>query len=42
MVLLFPVGSWFVGHIFSEAARDLDKGVPIRWAGREYTLAPRD
>jgi glycosyltransferase involved in cell wall biosynthesis len=42
MVLLFPVGSWFVGHIFSEAARDLDKGVPIRWAGREYTLEPRD
>ncbi len=42
MVLLFPVGSWFVGRIFGEAARDLDKGVPIRWAGREYTLEPRD
>jgi glycosyltransferase involved in cell wall biosynthesis len=42
MVLLFPVGSWFVGHIFNEPARDLDKGLPIRWAGREYTLEPRD
>ena len=42
MVLLFPVGSWFVGRIFSGAARDLEKGVPIRWAGREFTLDPRD
>ena len=41
MVLLFPVGSWFVGRIFSEAARDLEMGVPIRWAGRDYTLEPR-
>ena len=42
MVLLFPVGSWFVRRNFNEAARDLEMGVPIRWAGREYTLEPRD
>jgi len=42
MVLLFPVGSCFVGRIFSEAARDLEMGMPIRWAGRDYILEPRD
>ena len=40
MVLLFPLGSWIVGRIFFDAARDLENRVPVAWAGRDYPLDP--
>lgn len=40
-VPLFVPGSWLVGSILAGAARDLRRGRPIRWGGREYVLAPR-
>ncbi len=35
------VGSWLVGRVLAEAARDLERGVPTVWAGREYVRLPR-
>jgi glycosyltransferase involved in cell wall biosynthesis len=35
------IGSWLVADILSEAARELDAGIPVRWAGREYVRTPR-
>lgn len=32
----YPIGSWMVGGILIEAARDLDEDKPIVWGGREY------
>lgn len=32
----YPVGSWMVGGILIEAAKDLDENKPIIWGGREY------
>ncbi|MBL8761580.1 MAG: glycosyltransferase [Phycisphaerae bacterium] len=32
----YPIGSWMVGGILLEAARDLDENKPIIWGGREY------
>ncbi len=32
----YPIGSWMVGGILIEAARDLDEDKPIIWGGREY------
>ncbi len=37
----FPVGSLLVARILGEAARDLERGVPTRWGGREYVRVPR-
>lgn len=37
----FPVGSLLVSRILGEAARDLKRGVPTRWAGREYVRVAR-
>ena len=36
------VGSWLVGRVLAEAARDLERGVPTVWAGREYVRVPRE
>jgi hypothetical protein len=35
------VGSWLVGRVLAEAARDLKRGVPTMWAGREYVRRAR-
>lgn len=40
--LLYPVGCWFVARVMYEGARDLTNRTPIRWAGKEYILEPRD
>lgn len=32
----YPIGSWMVGGILIEAAKDLDENKPIVWGGREY------
>lgn len=37
----YPVGAWMVSRILAEAARDLERGVPIMWAGRAYVRTPR-
>lgn len=37
----YPVGAGLVARILSEAASDLRKRVPVRWAGREYVREPR-
>lgn len=39
--LTYPVGAWQVGGILAEAASDLDRGIPTRWAGREYVREAR-
>ena len=38
---LFPLGCWVVGRILMKSARDLEKGNPIVWGGRNYVLEPR-
>lgn len=35
-VLYFPLGAWLVGSIYREAWRDLVRGTPTSWGGREY------
>jgi len=35
------VGSWLVAGILSKAAKDLNRGRPMRWGGREYVRVPR-
>jgi hypothetical protein len=37
----FLAGSWMVGGILSEAARDLETGRPTEWAGMAYTRQSR-
>jgi hypothetical protein len=37
----FPVGSWIVGRLMLEGARDLTERRPIVWAGKTYLLEPR-
>ncbi len=39
-VLAWPLGTLIVASIIREAARDLEKGVPISWGGKEYRLEP--
>jgi glycosyltransferase involved in cell wall biosynthesis len=39
--LFYPVGCWIVGWILMDAARDLVRGRPIAWGGRQYVLQPR-
>ncbi len=36
----FPIGAWLVGSIFREAWRDLVRGKPTSWGGREYVRTP--
>ncbi len=38
---LSAVGSWFTGSILLEAARDLERGRPTAWGGREYERRAR-
>jgi glycosyltransferase involved in cell wall biosynthesis len=40
--ILFPFGCWVVTRIMFEGARDLAERRPIPWAGKTYTLDPRD
>ncbi len=43
-VWAFPghiAGSWLVARILSDAARDLRRGTPMRWGGREYVREAR-
>ncbi len=35
------VGSWLVASILTRAARDLRRGTPMRWGGREYVRPAR-
>ena len=37
-----PIGCWEVRNIFLEAAKVLEKKLPIEWGGRSYTLEPRE
>jgi len=37
-VLAWPLGTMVVASILYEAARDLERGVPIVWGGKEYRL----
>lgn len=37
----YPIGAWLTAGILSEAARDLERGVPTTWAGRDYTRVRR-
>ena len=37
----FPIGSWLVGGIMRDAARDLERGLPTVWGGREYQRSSR-
>jgi len=39
--LLHPFGAWLVRRIVQSAARDLESGPGIEWAGRTYALAAR-
>ena len=39
--LIFPLGSVAVCWLLVAAGLDLQRGVPIRWAGRQYVLKPR-
>ena len=39
-VLGFPLGSLFVAMVMFDGARDIARGKPIRWGGREYILEP--
>jgi chlorobactene glucosyltransferase len=34
-------GAWLTAEILAEAARDLSRGVPTVWGGREYVRTPR-
>ena len=36
-----PLGAWLNGSILREAARDLDRGTPTSWGGREYARQAR-
>lgn len=40
-LVLAPVGAWLTGSILREAARDLERGTPTRWGGREYARQAR-
>ncbi|MCL4221560.1 MAG: glycosyltransferase [Phycisphaerales bacterium] len=40
-VLLHAIGTWLVGGILIEGARDLRERRPTRWGGREYVLEDR-
>jgi chlorobactene glucosyltransferase len=37
----YPVGAWLLGGILLSAARDLVRGVPVKWAGKEYVPEAR-
>lgn len=39
-ILGYPVGAWLVGSIYREAWRDLVRGTPTSWGGREYVRTP--
>lgn len=39
-IIGFPIGSFIVACAMFEGARDLARGRPIRWCGREYVLDP--
>jgi len=39
--LWWPVGAIEIAGVLRAAAADLENGVPIRWAGKEYRLTPR-
>ncbi|MEM7628530.1 MAG: glycosyltransferase [Planctomycetota bacterium] len=39
--LLHPIGAWRTAGILREAARDLRKGTPTTWGGREYARPTR-
>jgi hypothetical protein len=40
-VPLSVAGAWVVGGILREAARELERGIPTRWGGREYVRRAR-
>jgi hypothetical protein len=37
----YLAGAWLVGLILLEALRDLTRGIPTSWAGRDYIRTPR-
>ena len=39
--VLYPMGAWQVAGILRGAAEDLERGVPVRWGGREYVREAR-
>ena len=40
-VPMYPIGAWAAGGILLGAARDLRRGVPVKWAGKEYVREAR-
>ncbi len=40
-VVLTPLGAWLTGSILRSAARDLERGTPTSWGGREYVRPSR-
>jgi len=41
IIPIWPIGGWLIAGILAEAARDLRRGVPTRWGGRDYTREAR-
>lgn len=39
-VVAYPVGSWLIAGIYSEANKDLLSGTPTSWGGRQYVRQP--
>lgn len=40
-IVFHAIGTWLIGGILLEGARDLAEGRPTRWGGREYVLEDR-
>ncbi|MBX3321467.1 MAG: glycosyltransferase [Phycisphaeraceae bacterium] len=40
-IVCHPIGSWLVGGILARAGKELARGVPTRWGGRQYVLKDR-
>lgn len=40
-VPLQPIGAWLVSRILLRAADDLERGEPVRWGGKSYSLKAR-
>lgn len=39
-VVGYPLGAWLVASIYREASRDLLRGTPTSWGGRDYVRTP--
>ena len=39
-IFSWPLGSMFIAQVLFAAGRDIERGHPIRWGGREYRFGP--